>query len=64
MLGHALRSPAAPQFLYAFHLEAKIEEAQQRRWPGAIASIPEETPPLEGRGRVNRDRGQRCGWPT
>jgi hypothetical protein len=31
MIGHALPSPAAAlQFLYAFHEEAKIEEAQQR----------------------------------
>src|ERR1019366_7701709 len=62
MLGHELPSPAAAlQFLYAFHQEAKIEEAQQRRLPGEIAYIPEETPPLEGLGRVNRDLVQRCG---
>jgi hypothetical protein len=47
--------------LYAFHQEAKIKEAQQRRLPGEIAYIPEETPPLEGLGRVNRDLVQRCG---
>ena len=62
MLGHELPSPAAAlQFLYAFHQEAKIAEAQQRRLPGEIAYIPEETPPLEGLGRVNRDLVQRCG---
>jgi hypothetical protein len=62
MIGHELPSPAAAlQFLYAFHEEAKIEEAQQRRLPGEIAYIPEETPPLEGLGRVNRDLVQRCG---
>jgi hypothetical protein len=62
MLGHELPSPAAAlQFLYAFHQEAKIEEAQQRRLPGEIAYIPEETPPMEGLGRVNRDLVQRCG---
>jgi hypothetical protein len=62
MLGHELPSPAAAlQFLYAFHQEAKIEEAQQRRLPGEIAYIPEETRPLEGLGRVNRDLVQRCG---
>ena len=62
MIGHELPSPrAALQFLYAFHEEEKIEEAQQRRLPGEIAYIPEETPPLEGLGRVNRDLVQRCG---
>ena len=41
MVGHALPSPeAARQFLYAFHAEEKIAEAQQRRLPGAIAYIP------------------------
>ncbi len=62
MLGHELPSPAAAlQFLYAFHEEEKIEEAQQRRLPDQIAYIPDETRPLEGLGRVNRDLVQRCG---
>ena len=39
----------------------KIEQAQQRRLPEQIAYIPEETPALEGLGRVNRDLVQRCG---
>ena len=65
MIGHELPSPAAAlQFLYAFHEDEKIEEAKQRRLPGEIAYIPEETPPLEGLGRVNRDLvhrfGERC----
>jgi hypothetical protein len=65
MIGHELPSPSAGlQFLYAFHDTAKIEEAQQERLPGQIAYIPEETPPLEGLGRVNRDLirrfGERC----
>jgi hypothetical protein len=51
-----LPSPrAALEFLYAFHEEEKIAQAQQRRLPGQIAYIPEETAPLEGLGRVNRD---------
>jgi len=55
-VGHELPSPsAALQFLYAFHAEEKLEEARQRRLPEQIAYIPEETPPLEGLGRVNRD---------
>ena len=62
MIGHDLPSPsAALQFLYAFHAEEKIEEAKQRRRPEQIAYIPEETPSLEGLGRVNRDLVQRCG---
>ena len=62
MIGHALPSPrAALEFLQAFHQEEKIAEAQQRRLPEQIAYIPEETPALEGLGRVNRDLVQRCG---
>jgi hypothetical protein len=62
MIGHELPSPrAALQFLYAFHEEEKIEEAQQRRLPGEIAYIREEALPLEGLGRVNRDLVQRFG---
>ena len=62
MIGHDLPSPAAAlQFLYAFHGTEKIEEAKQRRLPDQIAYIPEETRPLEGLGRVNRDLVQRCG---
>jgi DDE family transposase len=62
MIGHELPSPAAAlQFLYAFHEDEKIEEAKQRRLPDQIAYIPEETRPLEGLGRVNRDLVQRCG---
>ena len=62
MIGHGLPSPrAALEFLQAFHQEEKIEEAQQRRLPEQIAYIPEETPALEGLGRVNRDLVQRCG---
>ena len=42
-------------FLNAFHEEEKIEEAQQRRLPDAVAYIPEENRALEGLGQVNRD---------
>ena len=62
MIGHELPSPsAALQFLYAFHEEEKISEAAQRRLPGEIAYIPEETLPLAGLGQVNRDLVQRFG---
>lgn len=62
LVGHELPSPSsALQFLYAFHGQEKIEEAKQRRLPNEIAYIPEETVPLEGLGRVNRDLVQRVG---
>ena len=62
MIGHELPSPrAALEFLYAFHAEEKIAEAKPRRLPDQIAFIPEETAPLAGRGRVNRDLVERCG---
>ncbi len=62
LVGHELPSPAAAlQFLYGFHEPEKIESAKQRRLPQQIAFIPEETLPLEGLGRVNRDLVQRCG---
>lgn len=62
LIGHELPSPeAARKFLNAFHEEEKIEEAQQRRLPDAIAYIPEESSALEGLGRVNRDLIQRLG---
>ncbi len=62
MIGHELPSPSAGlQFLYAFHEAEKISEAEQRRLPGEIAYIPEETVPLAGLGQVNRDLVQRFG---
>jgi hypothetical protein len=62
MIGHELPSPsAALQFLYAFHEDAKIEEAKQQRLPEQVAYIPEETLPLAGLGEVNRDLVQRFG---
>ena len=65
MIGHAVPSPrAALEFLQAFHQEEKIEEAQQQRLPEQIAYIPEETPALEGLGRVNGDLVQRFGERT
>ena len=59
MIGHELPSPrAALEFLYAFHQEEKIEEAQQRRLPEQIAYIPEETAPLAG--QAGAGRAQPC----
>ncbi len=51
LIGHELPSPeAAWNFLHAFHQGEKIEEAQQRRLPGEMAYIPEESAPLAGLG--------------
>jgi hypothetical protein len=64
MMGGGLPSPsAALQFLCAFRAEEKIEQAQQRRLPGQIACIPDETPRFRSRGIC--DEGQdRPGPPT
>ena len=52
MIGHEVPSPrAALEFLYAFHQEEKIAEAQQRRLPEQIAYIPEETRAAGGVGQ-------------
>src|ERR1039458_8522582 len=65
MVGHEMPSASvARQFLYAFHEEAKIEEAKRERRAEQIAYIPEETEPLVGLGVVNRELvrelGRRC----
>ena len=58
MIGHELPSPsAALQFLYAFHAKEKISEAAQRRLPGEIADIPEETVPRAGLGQWRKGSG-------
>ncbi len=62
LIGHGFPSPeAARQFLYAFHDEEKIKEAQLRRKPEQIAYIPEEGAALAGLGQVNRELVQRLG---
>lgn len=56
LIGHDLPSPeAARKFLYQFHDDQLIEQAQQRLLPGQISYIPEENPALEGLGQVNVD---------
>jgi Transposase DDE domain group 1 len=40
-------------FLYGFHSDKLIDEAQRRRAPGEVAYIPAETDALQGLGRVN-----------
>jgi len=66
LVGHALPSPeAARNFLYAFHEDVKIEEAQLRLKAEEKAYIPEETVALQGLAAVNRtaiaEVGRRCG---
>jgi len=65
LIGHGLPSPeAARNFLYAFHEDAKIEEAQLRMRVNEKAYIPGETIALQGLAAVNRaaiaEMGTRC----
>jgi hypothetical protein len=65
MLGHEVPSAeAARKFLYQFHDEAKIEQAQQALPVNRVAYVPEESEPLAGVARVNeevvRELGRRC----
>jgi hypothetical protein len=55
LIGHGIPSPeAARKFLYAFHDEEKVQEAQQELKLGVLASIPGESKPLSGLQGVNR----------
>jgi hypothetical protein len=65
MLGHAVPSAeAARKFLYQFHDETKIAQAQRELPVGRVAAIPGESAPLEALAKVNRDvvqeLGRRC----
>jgi hypothetical protein len=65
LIGHQLPSSAAARkFLYEFHDEQEIKQAQQQLLPGEIAYIPGESEALRGLAEVNRDLvrgvGQRC----
>lgn len=65
LIGHELPSSAAARkFLYAFHDDEKIEQAQQQLLPGERAYIPGESAALWGLAGVNRDLvgavGERC----
>ena len=66
LIGHELPSPeAARKFLYQFHDESKIEEAQQQLGLGRTSYIPEESSALHGLAQVNvdlvRELARRCG---
>jgi len=65
ILGHELPSPeAARKFLYQFHEEQLIEQAQTELPVGQVSYIPEESERLRGLAQVNRDLiqelGRRC----
>ena len=65
LVGHEFPSPeAARKFLYEFHDEEKIEQAQQALPLGQVSYIPEESEALQGLGRVNEELigefGRRC----
>ena len=56
LIGHDLPSPeAARKFLYQFHDEQLIEQAQQKVAAGQVSYIPEENARLQGLGQVNTD---------
>jgi hypothetical protein len=65
MVGHGMPSPeAARKFLYQFHDESCVEQAQQELAVGQVSYIPSESAPLRGLAQVNQDLvahlGQRC----
>ena len=65
MAGYQMPSPeAARKFLYQFHDEEKIEQAQRKLRLGQVSYIPEENLPLQGLGQVNmevvQELGRRC----
>jgi hypothetical protein len=66
LIGHELPSPeAARKFLYQFHDESKVAEAQQQQLAlGRVSYIPQESATLAGLGMVNRDVVQEFGRRT
>jgi hypothetical protein len=62
MLGHEIPSPeAARKFLYRFHDEQKLEQAQREIPAGQVSYIPEESAPLRGLAQVNRELVEELG---
>jgi len=56
MLGHEIPSPeAARKFLYGFHGQNQIEQAQRELAVGQVSYIPSESEPLRGLAQVNQD---------
>ncbi|MCC7174296.1 MAG: IS1380 family transposase [Bryobacterales bacterium] len=62
MLGHELPSPeAARKFLYAFHEEERIEQAQAELPVGQVSYIPSESETLRALAQVNQELVQEIG---
>jgi hypothetical protein len=62
MLGHELPSPeAARKFLYAFHDEERIEQAQAELPVGQVSYIPSESEALRALAQVNQELAQTIG---
>jgi hypothetical protein len=62
MLGHEMPSPeAARKFLYQFHDENKVEQAQQELPAGQVSYIAEESAPLRALAQVNQEMVQEVG---
>ena len=65
MLGHSIPScAAARKFLYEFHDESKLEQAQKELPVGQVSYIAEESAPLRALAQVNQEMveeiGRRC----
>jgi hypothetical protein len=65
MLGHSIPScSAARKFLYEFHDEAKLEQAQKELPVGQVSYIADESAPLRALAQVNQEivqeTGRRC----
>jgi len=62
MMGHAVPSAeAARKFLYEFHDEAKLEQAQKELPVGQVSYIAEESAPLRALAQVNQEMVQEVG---
>lgn len=62
MLGHEVPSPeAARKFLYQFHDESKLEQAQNELPVGQVSYIAEESAPLRALAQVNQEMVQEVG---
>src|ERR1700730_10881245 len=62
MLGHDIHSPeAARKFLYQFHDEKSLEQAQSELPAGQVSYIPQESVALRGLAQVNQELVQEIG---
>ncbi|MGB7720406.1 MAG: hypothetical protein WBL65_10935, partial [Bryobacteraceae bacterium] len=62
MLGHEVPScAAARKFLYGFHDESKLEQAQKELPVGQVSYIAEESAPLRALAQVNQEMVQEVG---